>query len=336
MRGPAHVPARLRIALIVALAYLPGGCATTAGILGLGKDKPVAQQAARCTSDAVQPLARWSSISGTLLGRGNRGGLVTEQRVKLTTPVSVAAQGDYVFIADAGQGAIYRFDQGTQTVRLFASVPELNNDARLFVDRALFVYLTDTASGGVVQFDLDGRVVRTFASATELSRPADVAVDDARAEVFAADALGARILVFNRDGGVIRAIGADVAGVQFQTIAGLALAADQLYVADAPARQVHALSGDGAYRYSFGEDRLTSPGALAVDDHNRVFVIDRGDNTIKVFRGGRFEAVVGASGDPAGLAFRELSDLWAAGGFLYAADAGSASIEILRVLPLCP
>lgn len=317
-----------------------GGCATAAGLLGLGKESRDVQQTTRCRSNEAEPLARWTSISGTLRGRSGGVGtssIVTEQRINLLAPVAVAAQGDYVFIADAGRRAIYRFDQASQTVRLFAEVPEINNDTRLFVDRALSVYLTDTVGGGIVQFDIDGRRVRSFEQPSELSRPSALAVDDARAEIFAADGLGARILVFNRDGGVLRAIGAGVDGdVRFQTITGMALAADQLFVADGEAHEVHALSADGAYRYSFGRDRLTSPGAVAVDERNRVFVVDRADNTIKVFRGGRFEAVVGAAGDPGGIAFRQLSDLSANGGFLFAADAGSASIEVLRVLPLCP
>ena len=107
------------------------------------------------------------------------------------------------------------------------------------------------------------------------------------------------------------------------------------YVVDRLMHQVHALSPAGASRYEFGSEELRQPGAIAADDHNRVYVVDNADNTIKVFRGGRYETVVGASGDPAGLGFRNISGLWASDGLLYVADSTGASVEILQVLTPC-
>ncbi len=315
------------------------GCATTLGVFGVGKDAQTPQQrTARCEADEDKPLARWSSISGILLGQSAPGLRdSTSARTKLVSPVSVAAQANFVFIVDAGQQVIFRFDRGTQTIREFARIANLDSRAQISVDRALSVYLADPVASRVVQFDFDGRVVQTYQNATELPQPISVVVDDNRSEILAGDGLTARVLVFNRGGGIARAIGAQVSGgVRFQSVAAMAIREDQLYVVDRLMRQVHALSPSGASRYQFGSEELRQPGAIAADDHNPVYVVDNADNTIKVFRGGRFETVVGASGDPAGLGFRNISGLWASDGLLYVADSAGASVEILQVLTPCP
>ena len=333
----ARIPLIRTMALLLSMAV--SACATTAGLLGLGQEAGTPQQrAAQCESDRERPLARWSSIRGILLGQTRASGRQTiDARVKLVSPVSVAARANYVFIADAGQQAIFRYDRGTQTIREFARVPGMNSRASIHVDRALAVYLADPDAGSVLQFDIDGRVVQTFTNATELPQPVTVTVDDGRAEVLAGDGLTARILVFNRAGGITRAIGAQTTGgVRFGSIAAMTLEADQLYVVDRLDRKVYSLSSTGTYRYDFGAEELTQPGAIAADAYNRVYVADNGDNTIKVYRGGRFEAVVGASGDRAGLGFRQIAGLWAGDGHLYVADSAGASVEILRVVPPCP
>ncbi|MEN8760900.1 MAG: NHL repeat-containing protein [Thiogranum sp.] len=327
-----------RLFLLLACFSLTG-CATILGVLGVGKDTQTPQQrAAQCEAGEDKPLARWSSVSGTLLGQSGAG--LRDRgsaRVKLVSPVSVAAQSNFVFIADAGQQVIFRFDRGTQTIREFARIAGLNSRAQLYVDRALSVYLADPVASRVVQFDLDGRVVQTYQNATELPQPIAVVVDDSRAEILAGDGLSARVLVFNRGGGIARAIGAQVSGgVRFQSVAAMAIKEDQLYVVDRLMHQVHALSPAGVARYEFGAEELKQPGAIAADEHNRVYVADNADNTIKVFRGGRFETVVGASGDPAGLGFRQISGLWISDGLLYVADSAGASVEILQVVAPCP
>jgi DNA-binding beta-propeller fold protein YncE len=320
--------------LLLCLAV--AGCATVAGVLGLGEGEQLSR-VAECDADSEQrPLARWSTISGELLVRSYDAGKAVNSYLRLTSPVAVAAQANDLYIADLGQRAILKYDRGTQTTRVFAKVPDLNVDSGVYLDRALSLYLADPLGSRVVRFDIDGKPLQTFQSTGELPRPVAVVVDDSRGEIFAADQLTARILVFNRAGLVIRAIGADVAeGVRFESVTAMAIGPDQLYVVDQLARRVYALSPDGTYRYTFGEEELKLPGAITLDSSNRVFVADEADNTIKVYRGGQLEAVVGAQGDPVGLGFRQLSAMWLSDGLLYVADMASASIDILRVVPSC-
>lgn len=323
------------------LAVLLSACATTAGVFGLGQNRQSPQErAADCEKGREQPLARFGSIRGILLGDSRTGTDLPgtqAQRVRLVSPVAVAAQSNLVFIADAGQKVIFRFDRALQTVRVFARVPSMNSRAGLHVDRGLFVYLADPGAGRIVQYNSEGQIVQTFENATELPQPVTVAVDDGRAEVFGGDGLSARVLVFNRGGTISRAIGAQTSGgVRFGSIASITLGTDQLYVADRLDRKVYALSATGAFRYDFGSEELKQPGAMTADDYNRLYVADNGDNTIKVYRGGRYETVVGMRGDQSGLGFAQIADLWASDGLLYVADSAAASIEIMRVRPLCP
>ena len=318
-----------------------GGCATTAGLLGVGKESKE-QDMARCDAEGdKKPLAKWSTISGIIVERTlpAAGESVNQtRRFRLISPVSVAAEGNDIYIADGAQKTILKYDRATQTIRKFITSPTIDMTSQIYLDRALSVYLTDTRNAQVQQYDLDGRLVQTYQNASELPQPGSVAVDDSRGEIFIADRLTARILVFNRGGTIIRAIGADVKenALRFQNIVALAMATNQLYVSDQLEKSVYALAPSGKLRYKFGSDSLTKPGPVATDEFNRVYVADLADNTIKVYRGGELQTTVGEPRDPARLDFQLISDLWINDGFLYVADAASASVEILRVLPPCP
>lgn len=324
------------ILLIVLLCLTATACATVAGVLEMGQNEQPGRITECGPGSEQKPLARWSSISGNLLVRSSGAAATESSYLQLTSPVAIAAQANDLYIADVGRRAILKYDRGTQITRVFVEVPDLNLDTGLYLDRGLSLYLADPLAGQVTRFDIDGKPLQTFQNTTELPRPVAVVVDDSRAEVFAADQLTARILVFDRAGLVTRAIGVDVAdGIRFQSVTAMAIGPDQLYVVDRLAHRVYALALDGSYRYFFGEEDLKLPGAIALDAHNRVFVADEADNTIKVYRGGQLEAVVGAQGDPTGLGFRQLSALWLSDGLLYVADPASAGIDILRVVPPC-
>lgn len=332
---------RLAIAL---LCTLLAGCATTAGLLGMGEERKDARSVVatvrECDADSAKtPLAKWSSLSGSLLVRQTglpAGSGLNRKRIELATPVAVAALANTLYIADAGQRAILRFDRGTQTVALFARVPDMNMRSGLYVDRAYTVYLADPASASVTVFDIDGNPLQSYRNATGMPQPVAVASSVSGDEIFAADELASHILVYNRAGIVTRTIGSGTSTAEkFQSIAAITTGPDQLYVSDNLGHQVHALAPDGTYRYGFGKDELVSPGAVVIDDHNRVYVADNGDSTIKVYRGGQLEAIVGGRNDPVGLGFQVISSLWISDGLMYVADSGRASIDILRVVVPC-
>ena len=329
--------AALRSVWPAACIALAAGCATTAGLVGFGKESDKRIAAATCASEDAM-LERWGTISGVLTGRAKRTPGVTNpgfERVNLIAPAAVTAQSTDVFIADTGNRKIYKYDRATQTVQTFVDVPEMGTVVDLHVDRGLSVYLADQFAATTTQYDIDGRVLQVFENASELPQPVAVVVDDLQAEVFVADQLRAHALVFNRAGAVNRAVNAPKSGkTAIQTIAAMAFADNQLYLVDDVNHEVHALSPTGKYRFSFGTEELTAPGAIAVDSSNRVFVADSA-KTIKVFRGGLFEAEIGGAKDELANEFLVIASLWADSDLLYVVDAGNASIKIFRILPPC-
>ena len=153
-------------------SHVLAGCATSAGLLGVGKET-TQQDMASCTTNSEQrPLVKWSSISGILMERTPAGANTSpSQRVRLVAPVAVAAQSSDVYIADGAQQTIFKYDRSTQTIRKFISSPDIDMTTAIYTDRALSLYLTSTRQPRVQQYDLDGRLVQTFQNASELPQP---------------------------------------------------------------------------------------------------------------------------------------------------------------------
>lgn len=315
------------------------GCATTAGLIGFGKESEQQSTAVGCVSED-QMLSRWTTISGVLQSRPKRTPAQPNpplERVRLIAPSAVVAQSVDIFIVDTAHKKIFRYDRATQVISTFVEVPDMGNVVHLHVDRGLSVYLVDQFRATTTQYDIDGRVLQVFENSAELPQPVAAVVDDAQAEIFIADQLRAHVLIFNRAGGVNRVINAPKSGkTQIQSIAAMAFADNQLYIVDSVNHEVHAMSPTGSYRYSFGVDELVSPGAIAVDSSNRVFVADTITNSIKVYKGGLFEKEIGGQGNELANEFQQISGLWADNDLLYVADAASASVKIFRILPSCP
>ena len=323
--------------LIFSMLFV-SACATTAGLIGFGKESDKQLAAASCSSEDGM-LERWSTISGILKGRAQRTPAQPNpplERVRLTSPSAVAAQSIDIFIADTALKKIFKYDRATQVITTFADVPDMGNVVQLYVDRGLSVYLVDQFSAKTTQYDIDGRVLQVFENTAELPQPVAVVVDDIQAEIYVADQLRAHALVFNRAGGVNRVVNAPKSGkTTIQSIAAMAFADNQLYIVDSVNHEVHAMSPTGSYRFSFGADELVSPGVISVDGSNRVFVADTITNSIKVYRGGLFETEIGGSGGELASEFQLISGLWADNDLLYVADAASASVKIFRILPPC-
>lgn len=325
------------VVLVFSILYT-SGCATTAGLIGFGKESAEQRTAASCSSED-QILERWSTISGILKSRARRTPAQPNpplERVRLTAPTAVAAQSTDIFIADTALKKIFKYDRATQIITTFVDVPEMGNVVQLYVDRGLSVYLVDQFSATTTQYDIDGRVLQVFENSAELPQPVAVVVDDIQAEIFVADQLRAHALVFNRAGGVNRVVNAPKSGkTSIQSIAAMAFADNQLYIVDSVNHEVHAMSPTGNYRFSFGVDELVSPGVITVDGDNRVFVADTITNSLKVYKGGLFETEIGGQGTELASEFQLISGIWADSDLLYVADAASASVKIFRILPPC-
>lgn len=327
----------LRLLLLAGVA-LSASCATVLTVTPIGREAaPTTAGSAECTTED-RLLSRWGEISGTLTIRSSgRPGEFESGVLQLGSPTDVAVMYNDLYLLDAGLQQVLVFDRGSQSVRRRIALAELGLRASVHVDRSLSLYVANPQAGRVLQYDVDGRLRQTFASPSVMSDPIGISVNDSDGRLYVADGLSARVVVFNAQGAVEQVLGAEAAGdFQPQSVRDVAVAPDQLYVSDEIGRRVHYLSGSGRYRYAFGEDSLIAPVAIAIDEHNRVYVADNGDGTIKIYRGGELLSVFGGSNNVDRVRFGNIGGMSYSEGLLYVADPETVAVQIFRVAQPCP
>ncbi|MFN0316313.1 MAG: hypothetical protein ACKVQA_14910 [Burkholderiales bacterium] len=250
----------------------------------------------------------------------------------LISPEQIAISSADLFIADRGRAALVRLQRAQGSFSVMASMT--SRVSGMHVDRFGTLYLALPGEGRVAQLSPDGGPERNFAGAGALSSPVDV-TSDGVSRIFAADATGARVVVFNRLGQVMGTLGETTAMPNpFRSVTALAHGEQGLYVLDAAARQVHLIATRGAGRIWDMGQFARLPVALAADRFGRVFVADRGSSRIVVL-----DAL--GSGEPLALEnvppLQDLSDVWIDDfGVLYAADAAAGVVYSLHIPGPCP
>jgi DNA-binding beta-propeller fold protein YncE len=257
------------------------------------------------------------------------------QHLYFLYPQAIAAHANELFIFDSGHGMIFRFDQTRNVLDVFAHLLVSNAEVDLYVDADLSVYVADSHNREVRQYDWQGSLVQRYRNKQNLPQPVAVIVAPGDANILVADGLRAIVLAFNRLGSVTWSLGARVMQpVPFRDIVAMARDQEQTFIVDQLGQLVHAFGPGQRLHAVFGEDNLEQPESIAVDDYRRVFVVDRFDNTIKVFRDAELQAVIGGNGDVESW-FQNVLDLWYSDGFIYVADGANARVSIFHVLPPC-
>ncbi len=261
------------------------------------------------------------------------------ETVRLERPVAVSGYGDTMFIVDAAERAIYRYNRRDQTIVTLGEAGKqfVGDPMGLYVEPDLSFFVCDPAGKAVYYFDADGRVIRTYSDLKNLSRPVDVVFDEVGNRVLVADGSFSHIVVFDKMGEPLAAIGDRGTGPgRFRAITALAKVNNSLFVADRLELRVQELDMDGTFRYSFGEGSLTWPTAIVVDKYQRLYVSDRSDNTIRVYDDIRLIATLGGTGSAPGR-FRLITDMWLADdGKLYVADSLNRRVQIFDVVSDTP
>lgn len=305
---------RFRLAFVIAALAL-AGCMAGAGTAG--------DAAARW-----ELLRPWIDLTGASVGAslgpgfGEGAGYVV-----LRQPTAVSARGNDVYLVDAAQRRVFRYDRARQTLAPFTSL-SAGAEMSVYAAPDMSVYVTDPARGQVLHFAWGGTPLASLGSPGDLGRPIAVAVDEGSGQVLVADGLYDQIIAFNSLGRRLFIIKPQ--GVR--AIAAMALGPDGIYVADPLARQVVVVGRDGAYRYAFGAGTLAGPNAIAVDRGNLAFVADNFDQTVKVYRDGKWVATAGGVGAAPGR-FNGIAGLAVDGGLLYAADSLNARVQIMLITP---
>ena len=103
---------------------------------------------------------------------------------------------------------------------------------------------------------------------------------------------------------------------------------DALYAIDGRCACLARLDFDGRVLETFGHERVRKPERLAVDRYGRLFVADRGDSSIKVFRGTALEETIPSHASAFSRRPTSPPEPW-----LYVADAPGVQVKMLRVQP---
>ena len=177
-----------------------------------------------------------------------------------------------------------------------------------------------------------GQVLTSYAD-VNLARPVDIAVEEKGTHVLVADGVYGQIVAFHPLGraAFVVHLRADERN-RVLTINHFALGADAIYISDASCACVARVARDGTVLETFGHQLISQAGPIAVDRHQRVFVADHFDRSIKIFWHGKLIETV--SGTATGVL--QLTDLSVSGTTLAVADAGAARVHLMQIKPPPP
>lgn len=295
--------------LLLSVSVLSPGCGTTS-------------ETSSETAGTRSALMPGQVIRGGFTGTG---GFTT-----LRGPVAVAAAGQDLYIADAGLGQIFRaepFANRLTPLGVRVSAP----GTRLAAELDGSLYLLDPVSRRIQRLARDGRTAQTFAADATVASLRDLALDPTRGRLLAADALNRQLVAFRPLGVSFELL--PVRGEprhELQSLDAIAVAPGALYAIDARCACLARLAFDGRVLSTFGHQRLSRPEHIAADRDGRLFVSDRGERAIKMFREDALEETI----PWARFGLTEITDLAYAEGWLYVADAPGAQVVMLRVQPL--
>lgn len=253
--------------------------------------------------------------------------------IRFVNPVAVGGVDNYLYIVDAGQRVVFRYDLVTEIIEPIGSVGFhfVGDPGNIYVARDRTFYIVDSIGKQVIKFDEQGNVLQTFSDLANLSRPIDVFVDETTEEVYVADGSFSHVVVFNQFGKALRSVGQRGTGPgRFRAITAITDGPDGLYVVDRLELPVQVISKTGEYKYSFGESYQVFPTAIAVTEDRVAYVADKSDNTIRIYQDAELLAVVGGTGSAPGR-FRLITGMWISNGLLYVADSMNKRIQVMQI-----
>ena len=244
-------------------------------------------------------------------------------------PVAVATRGNDLYIADAGAGKVFRFDLALSVMAVVQPAPAALG-TRLAAGSDFSLYVLDQPRRRVLKLGRNGQLLATYADARDLAQPVALVVDDVRGEVLVADQLYRQLVAFHPLGGAAHVIflrGDDRNRVM--NITAIGLARDAIHISDALCRCIAVVGRDGVVHATYGHHEIGQPGTIAIDRHERAFVADVFDHSVKVFAAGRLIDTVPA----VALGLREVSDLWVNESRLVVADGAGARVAVVQIAP---
>ncbi len=210
-------------------------------------------------------------------------------------PHGIGTRGDEVFaVTDTGAKRVVICDLAAGKVRW---LKKPDDEIYFFRFPVAVIYrpdgggfVADTATNLIYEFDSGEVVRRNFGRDAGLRRPNGLAYDAQNGQLYVADTLNHRLVVFSAEGKFLRAIGKRGTGeVEFNFPLDVAIAPDgNLVVLDALNARVQILRPDGSFVRMFGERGTAQgsfrlPKALGVDGFGHIYVTDAQAHHFVVF-----------------------------------------------------
>jgi DNA-binding beta-propeller fold protein YncE len=197
---------------------------------------------------------------------------------ELNRPSGLAFDADdNVYVVDGGNNRVQKFTKDGRFLAKFGTLGqgpgELNMPWGIAIDRQGDIYISDWRNDRIQKFGPDGRflmqVGRSGTGDGEFNRPSGVAVDQ-DGVIYVADWLNNRLQVFGPDGSFITLRTGDATISRW--------AKDKL-----DANPEMWKERERAYGIEREKD-FWGPTAVAVDDENRIFVVESARNRLQVYR----------------------------------------------------
>jgi hypothetical protein len=242
-----------------------------------------------------------------------------ETQLPFMFPVAVVASLGALFVADAGYGKLFRYQQ---VGGLIAAVPgiRINANSRVRVGPSGEIYVLDGTLGNIRRYSLLGQPVSLLQSRLPMSHYADFDVDPRSGRVFASDALTLLLDQIEPVGQVAMAYS------QASSAGPLALDGGVLYTADLRCRCVNEWRDRRIYR-ELAKGLIDQPKAL-VASGGEIYVLDGADRSISRVSDGGLEKLL-----PMALGLVAPEQFSVSDGMMYVADGVGRTVAAFRIRP---
>ncbi len=241
-----------------------------------------------------------------------------------------------VAVEDYNRGVFFRLNLKTGRMNVIRGAGDIIDDevSDIYIARDHSFYVTDIEGRRALHFAPDGKLLKIYKHPPNIFRPIAITVDEERKEVLVADETYSHIVAFDMEKAEpIYGMGDRGNGPgKFRIITDMIAIPDGFLVSDRIELRVQVLDRAGNYIADFGRADLMFPTALAMDKFGRVYVADKSDSTIKVYKAGKLIETIGRNGYGP-MEFRYISDMKIHRDQLYVVDNLNGRIQVFDILP---
>ena len=230
-----------------------------------------------------------------------------EPQMGIATPYGLALSDGKLYVCDVGRRQVEVLDLEARSFSYLTEDRRLMNPVNIEVEADGTKYVTDPTAGAVFVFDKRDTLQAILGKELEIS-PIDVAVRGPHCYV--TDFVSNQVIVLDKTTGQeVARIGekGDREG-QFGLISDLTFGpAGDLYVTDRLKAQILQFDPAGTPRRTFGRlgdniDELVRPKGIAIDEENRIWVVDASTEVGKIYdEAGRLLLFFGLPGNEPGM-----------------------------------